>query len=181
MLLSLRDDNQPFDSIGPVVNGATIVSAEGEMKEEASDDDVEAPKRSLDGKTPMGFQEEEHIMLDGKRTPYLHRLFLTEKKVSYQLLTALFEELTFLLGNGGNTIDFFYGNGRKGLAVVIPKVKSQKSFLEQARKLQWVEKVLDHLAGADCDKEDAAQWISTYIGKKLMPLSHWLARPLVHL
>ncbi len=90
MLLSVRDDNQPFDSIGPVVNGATIVSAEGEMKEEASDDDVEAPKWSLDGKTPMGFQEKEHIMLDGKRTPYLHRLFLTEKKVSYRLLTTLF-------------------------------------------------------------------------------------------
>jgi hypothetical protein len=84
----------------------------------------------------MGFQEEEHVMLDGKRTPYLHRLFSTEKTVSYRLLTALFEELTFLLGNGGNTIDFFYGNGRKGLAVVIPKVKSQQSFLEQAQKLQ---------------------------------------------
>jgi hypothetical protein len=58
--------------------------------------------------------------------------------------------------------------------VVIPKVNSQQSFLEQAWKLQWVEKMLDHLAGADCDKEDAAQWIATYIWKKL-------ARPLVHL
>jgi hypothetical protein len=52
--------------------------------------------------------------------------------LSYRLLSALFEELTFLIENGGNTIYFFYGNGQKGLAVVIPKVNSQQSFLEQA-------------------------------------------------
>ncbi len=50
--------------------------------------------------------------------------------------------------------------------MVIPKVKNQQSFLEQAQKLQWVEKMLGHFSGTDCDKEDAAQWIAHYIGKK---------------
>jgi hypothetical protein len=45
---------------------ATINSAEGDVKEEASDDDVEAPIQSLDVKAPMGFQEEEHVMLEEK-------------------------------------------------------------------------------------------------------------------
>jgi hypothetical protein len=62
--------------------------------------------------------------------------------------------------------DFFYGNVQKGLAVVMRKVKSQQSFLEQAQKLKWIEKLLNHLAGTDCDKEDAGQWIAHYIGKK---------------
>jgi hypothetical protein len=38
MLLSLHAVNKPFDSISPVVKGATIVSAEGDIKEEASDE-----------------------------------------------------------------------------------------------------------------------------------------------
>jgi hypothetical protein len=38
--------------------------------------------------------------------------------------------------------------------------------LEQARRLQWIEKMLDHLAGGDMGKEDAAQWLCYYLGRK---------------
>jgi hypothetical protein len=56
----------------------------------------------LDVKTPIGFQEEEPVVLEQKRT---YRLISTEKTVSCRFLVVLFEELTFLLGKGGITID----------------------------------------------------------------------------
>jgi hypothetical protein len=52
ILLSRHAANKPFDSISPVVKCATINSVEGDIKEEASDNDVEAPIQSLDHRRP---------------------------------------------------------------------------------------------------------------------------------
>lgn len=110
---------------------------------------------------------DENIGLDNIKSPNLCKLFDTEKTIPKHLLTALFGEMISLLGNGGNTVNFFHGNGRKGLAIIVPVVKTKVSFLEQARKKQWIEQMLEHMSGgADTDKEDSAQWLAYYIGKK---------------
>ena len=96
-------------------------------------------------------------MLNAKKSPNLHQLFGSNTATPRRLLNTLSGELSSILGYGESTVDFEYNNGRKGRAVLLPKVKSQDSFLEQARRLQWIEKMLDHLAGGDMDKEDAAQ------------------------
>ena len=38
--------------------------------------------------------------------------------------------------------------------------------MEQACKLKWLDKMLEHVAGGDKDKEDAAEWLSYYLGKR---------------
>jgi translation initiation factor 2 alpha subunit (eIF-2alpha) len=54
-----------------------------------------------------------------------------------------------------------------GPAIIVPRVKHQENFKKQAKKLQWIESLLDHVAGSDQhDENDAAKWMSYYIGKK---------------
>ncbi len=63
------------------------------------------------------------------------------------------------------TIDFLNGNGKKGRAIVVPQVRTQAGFMEQARMLRWINSMLDHIAGGDFSKEYSAQWFSYYFGK----------------
>ncbi len=63
-------------------------------------------------------------------------------------------------------MDFTYLNGRKGRVVILPQVKSLPAFMEQARKLRWIDGMLDHLAAPGFDKDDAAEWLSYFLGEK---------------
>jgi hypothetical protein len=47
----------------------------------------------------------------------------------------------------------------------VPQAKSQISFMEYARKFKWIESMLEHVAGRDCDREDALEWLCYYLGK----------------
>ncbi len=62
-------------------------------------------------------------------------------------------------------MDFTYLNGRKGRAVILPQVNSLPTFMEQARKLRWIDGLLDHMAASGFDKDDAAEWLSYLLGK----------------
>jgi hypothetical protein len=64
-----------------------------------------------------------------------------------------------VLGDG-SCIDFLYQNDK------VPQVTSQGSFMEQACRVKWIDKMLDHLAGGDCSEEDAAEWLSYYLRKR---------------
>lgn len=72
-----------------------------------------------------------------------------------------------IFGND-NSVDWTYANGRKARAIVVPQVKDKESFMKQSVRLQWVESMLDHLVGKGQknDKEDAAEWMITYLGKR---------------
>ena len=48
----------------------------------------------------------------------------------------------------------------------MPQAKSQPAFTEHARKFKWIESILDHVAGGDCDADDAAEWLCYYLGKR---------------
>jgi hypothetical protein len=41
-------------------------------------------------------------------------------------------------------------------------VKNEESFCKQANKLKWIESILNHMS----EKNDAAQWMAYYLGKK---------------
>jgi hypothetical protein len=47
-------------------------------------------------------------------------------------------------------------------------VKSQDSFIHQAKRLSWIESLLEHVAddNEECNKDDSVQWLAFYIGKK---------------
>jgi hypothetical protein len=72
-----------------------------------------------------------------------------------------------------NSLDFIYLNGRKGRVVTLPQVKSIPAFMEQARKLRWIDGMLDHLAAPGFDKDDAAEWLSYFLGKSVMRHIQW--------
>ncbi len=85
-----------------------------------------------------------------------------------------------------NAVDFSYLNDQKGRAVIIPQVKSLPAFMEQARRMRWIDSLLDHIAGPGYDKDDAAEWLFYFLGKKNdaastlalealgLPLVNWL-------
>jgi hypothetical protein len=65
----------------------------------------------------------------------------------------------------------------------LPQVKTLPSFMEKARKLKWIESMLEHIVVDSSDLADAAEWICYYIGKRhdtsLTLASETLGYPLV--
>jgi hypothetical protein len=47
-------------------------------------------------------------------------------------------------------------------------MKDKESFMKQTRRLKWVESILEQLTGGvvQHDKEDAVEWLITYLGKR---------------
>jgi hypothetical protein len=95
-------------------------------------------------------------------TPFLAKLFGRESKVLKKQLNIILMELFQTLGNkSASSVNFEYKNGVKGRAVIVPRVKSEDSFQRQAKKLNWMESILEHVS----EKNEAAKWMSCYLGK----------------
>jgi hypothetical protein len=73
-----------------------------------------------------------------KSCPYLFEMF-GGKKIPTHVLNVIFGELIALLGKSDKSIDFVYGNGECGHAIIVSHAKSQFSFMEYARKFKWEE------------------------------------------
>jgi hypothetical protein len=132
--------------------------------DEAEEYDSEDGMKEKDATTsPSVFWKEDTVCINPTKCPNLFKVIPQNCPKHY--ITALFSEMLTILGEG-NSIDFFYGNDKRGHAIIVPQVKTLPGFMEQARKLKWLERMLEHLAGGDCDKEDAAEWLSYYLGKK---------------
>jgi len=137
-------------------NPDCAVIDEEEQKEEAVSSDEE------DVKTEDAILGE-HVSLSATSTPYLLKLFENQSKVPKSLLSTILLELFNVLGSKSTaSIEFEYKNGNKGRAVIVPCVKDENSFRRQARRTKWIECCLEHLN----DKNDAAQWMSYYLGSK---------------
>ena len=100
------------------------------------------------------------VTLSSKDTPCLWKLFGGQLNVPKGYLSQILLELFAVLGSKAS-VDFQYKNGNKGRAIIVPKVRDEESFRSQARKLKWVESMLDHVS----DRNDAAQWLSIYLGR----------------
>jgi hypothetical protein len=110
--------------------------------------------------------EEDYKQLSENTCPNLFKMFRGEDRAPTHILNALFSELLSLLGKSDKSVDFVYGNGRCGRAIIVPQAKSQPAFMEYARKFKWIENILDHVAGGYCDVDDAAEWLCYYLGKR---------------
>ncbi len=91
--------------------------------------------------------------------PLLLHMFRGNDKVPKNQLNAVLLEIFSLLKT-----KFFYNNGNKGQALIIPQVKSQDSFILQAKRLHWIDEMLSHISSgsAENNAEDSAQWLTNY-------------------
>jgi hypothetical protein len=171
VLLSMaRGKKEALEDPVPDVS-CDAVTREGENEYEEEEMVVEdvasdAVPNALSEAIPGGWSEE-YTQLNEVKAPNLSRLFGGKKYIPTNLVTAIFRELLSILGDSNNVVTFHHRNGQKGVAVMVPVVKSQESFLEQARKKKWVEKMLAHMCGSsEADIDDAAQWLTYYLGKR---------------
>ena len=131
--------------------------SEAEVEEPASESLKSAFKIAL---------EDSLLDLSLGGTPLLQKPF--GEQITKHQLNALLLEIFSVMGDRNNSIDFWYRNGLKGRAILIPQVKRQGSFMVQAKRLSWIEALLDHVAGGndECNRDDSAQWLGYYLGKR---------------
>jgi len=149
-------------------NLSSVEELEEEEIEEAADS-VEEIKSAVVEPVKVPVLVEEHRDINKENTPVVFQAFNGKERVPLQDLNALFCELQDFLKGKNNAINFTYGNGKCGRAVIVPKVKSQNSFMEKAQKLKWIDSILEHMVaeGSDgTDSADAAEWLCYYLGKK---------------
>lgn len=141
------------------------VLASKEVSEEAEEYDSEDSMEEEDETTPPSevVWKEKVVLINATKCPNMSKIL--PQQCPKSLINALFCEMLGVLGDG-TCVNFVYRNDKKGCAVVVPQVTSQASLMEQARRLKWIDRILKHLAGGDCNEEDAAEWLSYYLGKK---------------
>jgi hypothetical protein len=96
------------------------------------------------------------VSLSMMHTPILASLLGESRKVTKSFLNDLLLELFKVVGMKSNAGEFQYKNGRKGCAIIVPKVKGYVSFDKEARQFIWMKSFLKHVAGFDSTEEDAA-------------------------
>jgi hypothetical protein len=160
MVISFRAVEQPVESL-PVHRDDDSISSGSEAT-------VKEVKEGTKVAESTEFIVGEYVKLNESDSPNLLKLFSGASIVPKHHLNALLLELFKIFGNKSSvSVDFQYKNGNRGCAIIVPRVKHQDSFKKQAKKLQWIESLLDHVAGSDQhDENDAAKWMSYYIGKK---------------
>ena len=171
MLLSLRSSNEWRKKTSDVEDFPEEWAHESSMV--LDEGTVAVDETSLE--SPSQLWEEDYPNIDVKRHPNLFLLNGEGKKTPLRVLTAIFAELLSILGNNNNYDDFHYLNGRKRRVLIVPQVKSLHAFMEQARKLRWIDYMLDHLAGPGFEKDDAVEWLSYFLGKNLGLRGTWIA------
>jgi hypothetical protein len=124
-----------------------------EIEEEIVTDNIKndtVNKEEADKVTLVEFEESYKDLCENS-CPYLFEMFGGENKLPTHILNVIFGDLISLLGKSDKSIDFVYGNGKCGHAIIVPQAKSQISFMEYARKFKWVESMLEYVVGQDCD------------------------------
>jgi hypothetical protein len=161
-----RRQSQFHQSLSKLLETATLTNSilnkqacmQSDMQEKEGGEES-----SSDEEVQESFDFGESVILSATDTPCLVKSFGGEYKVSRGHLNMLLLELLKVLGNNATaSIDFEYKNGNKGRAVIIPSVKNEESFRRQAKRTKWIESCLDHIS----EKNDAAQWLSYYLGDK---------------
>ena len=132
---------------------------EQEVEKESEDERIEEPSTKSEFILPQTCISEE-------KTPTLFKMFSGEQQVQTCILNSLFLELVDLLKSNKNAVNFYYANGKPGLTVIVPQVNTLPAFMEKARKLRWIESLLSHVACEGLEKDEAAEWLCYYIGRK---------------
>jgi hypothetical protein len=153
-LLSLSDKVAWHNEI----NNNIVIDSISELSDEESVSASQQPSDTL--------WADDHVLLDEKKHLNTLKMFQSDGKAPICLLRAVFCELLSILGGNNDAVDFTYLNGQKGRTVMIPMAKSLSNFIDQAWKLRQIDSILDHIVPMGNDKDDAAKWLSFFLGKK---------------
>jgi hypothetical protein len=136
------------------------------LSADSNEDGEEMEDIILDNKGGMQ-PDFDNVTLNEDNFPVLSSLVGANEKVRARQLQAIFRELLVHLASS-RQIDWLHHNGRKARAVIIPQVREKASFMREAWREKWVESILEHVAGGleNHDKEDAAESLIYYLGKK---------------
>jgi hypothetical protein len=136
---------------------------------DANEDDEEREEMNLEKKWEVS-TETNDVLLNDSNFPMLSSLLGAGEQIKGWQLQAIFHKLLAHLGNSCK-VDWVHGNGRKAQVVVIPLFRDNVSFMRDAWKENWAEIILEHVTSGlkYHDKEDAAEWLITYL-KKMMHL-----------
>jgi hypothetical protein len=139
MLIALRTaENLPMEQ------GEDSFSSESEAETEAEEESTKQSAKYFLGESVLD------LSLGG--TPLLLQLLGSGSgTIQKQQLNAILLEIFSLMGNKSNSVDFVYKNGHKGRAIIVPQVKSQDSFMLQAKRISWIETLLEHIAAGNED------------------------------
>jgi hypothetical protein len=155
-------------SLYPKILGCTETFEEEEIEDTV---DVVDKIKSASVEPSLPVFVEELKSINKENVPMLFKVFKGTEKVPVRHSNALFCELQNVLKRKDNAVDFTYGNNKCGHTVIIPKVKTQASFMEKARQLKWIESILEHIVmeGSEgTDLEDAAEWLCYYMVKSMI-------------
>ena len=111
-------------------------------------DSVDSEKEKDTITSPFEVWKEKSICINPTKCPNLFKS--SPDNCPKCCITALLSEMLAILGEE-NSIDFVRGNDKRVLAIIVPQVKTQSGFMEQAQKLKWLDEMLEHLAGGNCD------------------------------
>ena len=156
MCLSLR----VYDESHRVITSKEVIIEDMAQEYDSEDNMMEDGDETT---PPSVVWKEETVFINPSKCPNLTKIIPQDCPKSY--INALFCEILTILGDG-SCVDFTYRNDKRGRAVIVPQLTSLSSFMEKARRVKWVHKMLDHIAGGDCSEDDAAEWLSYYLGKK---------------
>jgi hypothetical protein len=112
---------------------------------------------------------------------------VTCTKIPKWQLNVLLLEVISVMSGTNNILDFSYNNGNKGRVIIVLQVKNQERFHKSVHKTHnWLKSMLLNLAGGeDCNKNNTADWVSYYLGKKhdgaFTLASESLGLPIMHL
>jgi hypothetical protein len=136
--------------------------------EDNSESEAMATEEEMIKECPV-FNFGDFFQLNSTDSPYLLKLFGGEGKVLKSHLNAILLELFKALGKKTSaSVEFEYKNGSKGRAILVPRVKNEDSFWKQAKKLHWIESLLDHVSEKMMQPNG---WLIT-LGKDSKDLSH---------
>ena len=106
-----------------------------EEVQDVSDMDDEVDSALPESTPSLPVFVEEHKEINKDDFPMIFEMFQGKESIAARHLNALFCELQNLLKiKDSASIDFTYRKGKCGRVVILPKVKTQASFMEKARK-----------------------------------------------
>jgi hypothetical protein len=109
--------------------------------------------------------------IDEVNFPLLSKLSGGKDKIDNNILCALLSEMRQIPDCSNGNIDFRFPNDSDRRIVYVPRYNSQSAFMKLAgsKNCRWVESNHSQLGGDDNDdikNENAAQWLSYYLGKR---------------
>jgi hypothetical protein len=127
--------------------------------------------------------------IDEVNSPLLSKLSGNRYNIDNNILCALLSEMRQIPDCSNGNIDFRFPNDSDGRIIYVSRHTSQSAFMKRAgsNNCRWVESIISQLGGdynGASNNENAAQWLSYYLGKRheesFLTVSTTLGFPSMH-